>query len=94
MGEQHDTEPLPHNNMAAVRRRAELFADRMVRHRLTPLQTGYVAESLALQEAARQIRVVAALGLTEQQLLIVADRLDAVADDTILLGRIQTENDG
>lgn len=85
---------VPLNNMAAVRARAELFADRLQEHQLTRLQTGYVHVALSLNEAANQIRMVAGLGLTERQLNAVADRLDGIAADTILLGQAHTGDSG
>jgi hypothetical protein len=91
VSEQHGPDNGPDNNMAAVRQRAELFADRMVLHQLTPLQAGYVAVFHAITESARQIRAAAAQGLrTPGQLEVQAERLDAIAADTVLLAQAET----
>lgn len=77
-------------NMAIVRARAEEVADQVQKLNLDPAEIGYVAVWLSLREAANQLRDAAHRRLTPEQLAEVADRLDALAEDTLLLGDAQT----
>jgi hypothetical protein len=81
----------PPNNMAAVRERAEQFAARVTGLNMTPLQAGYVSVSMSFRLAALQLRHAATW--TEGQILALAEQLDGVADDTLLLGQAQTHDD-
>lgn len=84
----------PTNNIAALRDRAELFADVMLRHCLTPEQAGYVAVSMACEEVAVQLRYVADRLLTPRQAMEVAEQFSSLARDVRLLGQIQTDTGG
>lgn len=85
-----DWEQQPTNSMAAVRLRAELFANRIQLHNLTPLQTGYVAVAMALEEAALHLKEAATNQFGPRHLGSLADTLDRIAADTILLGNAET----
>jgi len=83
-------DPNPTNNIACARARAELVSDKIQQEQMTPAQIGYVAVWLALMEAANQLRCAARHRLTPEQLVEVADRLDALKEDVVLLGDAQT----
>jgi hypothetical protein len=83
---------LPPNNMAAVRERAEQFAARMTGLNMTPLQAGYVSVAMSFRLAALQLRH--ASSMTARQILALAEQLDGVADDTLLLGQANTHDPG
>lgn len=74
------------NNMASIRGRAEEVAHQLEVDGLSSLAVGYVLVALTLQEAAEQLRIAAYHNLSGGQLVEMAGRLDALAEDAILLG--------
>jgi hypothetical protein len=73
-------EPL---NTVNIRARARAVADQIHRLGADPLEIGYVAVFLSLQEAAAQLRYAADHNLTGPQLRDQADRLAALADFSV-----------
>lgn len=82
------------DNLAIIRARAEIFAKTMANEKPTNLEVGYSAVFLSLLEAANQVRVCADGDLAVEQMRELADRLDALAVDTITLGEAHTKGGG
>jgi hypothetical protein len=82
------------NNMAIIRARAEEIAKTATDTQPTSLEVGYSAVFLSLLEAAYQVRSCADRNLTVTQMRELADLLEALAADTAVLGKAQTEGGG
>lgn len=86
--------PMPLNDISIVHERAEQFVDHVRKHQLSPLQVGYVAVWASLNEASLHLLEVADMRLPPGGIRDLAQRLHALAEETLRLGAHVTDSSG
>jgi hypothetical protein len=76
------------NNLVAARERAEYVAETVTELNMTPLEIGYMVVSMSFYEAAVHVRRAAEL--SSRQTLVLAQALDDLFADTVLLSKAAT----
>jgi hypothetical protein len=74
------------NNMEMLRGRVDTVARKVSEQALTPVQIGFLSMTMALTEAAGQLRQAADDNLTPDQLRAKARMLERLSGDVALLG--------